>query len=154
MPYAVVSFDVVGLAKADTPPRFDGLTATFFGNVGKEFDSAQPLSVEYRHFDGLTAKTMWVRDAFTLVPQHSHCFDHLTVLAAGTVRAWIDCKLIGDFTAPHSFPIPTGTKHLFQSLVPSTMMICLHHTRNDGEIEIADEHELTPDILAQLGRAA
>jgi hypothetical protein len=41
-----------------------------------------------------------VPDAGTLIPQHSHRWDHLTALLQGSIRAYRADELLGDYHAP------------------------------------------------------
>lgn len=105
-------------------------------------DHIQPESIEYHTADGVMVKTMAIKHKDVMVPQHSHEHDHLTVIAAGSVRAWCDDELLGDFFAPASLEIPAGTKHRFLSLEPNTMLMCIHNISRTGQVQIRDEHQL------------
>lgn len=101
----------------------------------------QPYGVEVTTADGVFVKQMFIPDALTIVPQHSHAYDHLSLLATGAVRAWADGELIGDQMAPYPFHIKAGVKHTFQSLVPGTTIYCIHRLHG-GKVEVKSEHNV------------
>jgi quercetin dioxygenase-like cupin family protein len=102
----------------------------------------QPIGRDFTA-DGVTVKEMSFAEAFTVVPQHSHCHDHLTLLATGRVRIWADGELLGDRTAPDAIFIKAGVKHAFQTLSPGVVLYCIHNTlRSAGEVEVFEEHVL------------
>lgn len=103
---------------------------------------AQPPNVEIHTLDGMFVKQMYMIEAGTIIPQHSHAHPHLSMIAAGAVRLWRDEVLVGDFCAPHGVHIPAGTKHLFVSLVPHTVVYCIHNIDRTGAVEILEEHQV------------
>lgn len=107
-----------------------------------EFENIQPNSVEHRTNDGVIAKTMHIPRKHVIVPQHSHEFDHTTVIAQGSVRAWCDGEFLGDFHYPQSLTIRAGTKHMFLSLEDNTVLICIHNVSRTGAIQVREEHQL------------
>ena len=89
---------------------------------------------------------------------HKHTYDHVTLLASGSVRA--ECEGIEvEFTAPQLIVTRAGKLHAFTSLEDNTIIACVHALRDEsGEIlpENADIHEaytkiplLTEDGLPQ-----
>jgi quercetin dioxygenase-like cupin family protein len=101
----------------------------------------QPPLWEHTSVDGVFIKQMFLAAAGTLVPQHSHVYDHTTMLAVGSVRVWIEGELQGDFHAPRPLFIKAKAKHTFQSLEPNTLLYCIHRSRG-GPIAIHAEHQL------------
>jgi hypothetical protein len=102
----------------------------------------QPESIEFHSADDVFVKSMHIKHAGILVPQHSHSYDHLSMLARGSVRVWKDDVLMGEFKAPHGINIEANCKHRFLSLEPDTIIYCIHNTSRNGEVEIAEHHEL------------
>lgn len=88
-------------------------------------------------YGGVYIKEMLTPDVGTVVPTHSHAYDHLSYLAAGAVRVWQDGELVGDFEAPAAIRVPAHRKHAFMALVPMTLILCIHSVAL-GE---ADFHE-------------
>lgn len=102
----------------------------------------QPPNWEHKSPDGVFIKQMFLRHQFTLVPQHAHAYDHTSMLATGSVRAWADGVLLGDYAAPCPIFIKAKVKHTFQSLEPDTLIYCIHNISRTGDVEIQERHEL------------
>ena len=106
--------------------------------------------VEFSIADEIFIKQMYLKDAGMCVPQHSHKYDHTSMLATGSIRVWCDDVLIGDIKAPKPIEIKAGTKHTFMSLEPNTIVYCIHNTRDHG-VEIASEHTHVSDSILSQG---
>lgn len=103
----------------------------------------QPPIWERTTPDGVFIKQMYLKDANTLIPQHSHVYDHTSMLARGSVRVWEDGVLKGDFQAPYPLFIKARVKHTFQSLEPETLIYCIHRLHGaDVSPPIHEEHQL------------
>lgn len=105
----------------------------------------QPETISVTVYGGVYYKLYRVPDADTVLPQHSHRYDHLTALLQGSVRLWRDDEFIGDYRAPATIRIPAHTMHTFQSLVPGVVLACIHnadHAEADGEPPVAEHHNL------------
>jgi hypothetical protein len=101
-----------------------------------------PDDIEFHSADGVFVKQMYLKEADILVGQHSHTYEHLSMLARGSVRVIQNGKFIGDFHAPAAINIPAHTKHMFLSLEPETIVYCIHNVSRDGEVSIADRHDV------------
>lgn len=102
----------------------------------------QPPDISFAEEDGIFIKQMYLREALTAVPQHAHEYDHVSMLAVGSVRVWTDGKLIGDFKAPQPIVIKAKSKHTFLSLEPGTLIYCIHNISRSGKVDIHAEHEI------------
>ena len=105
----------------------------------------QPETVSLTIYGGIYYRVWTVADAGTILPQHSHRYDHLTALLRGAVRVSRGNAMVGEFSAPATIRIPAGQLHSFQTLVPDCMLACIHnadHADPDGEPAIAERHEL------------
>lgn len=60
------------------------------------------------------------------VPQHVHDYDHATLVGSGSLRGWCDGEWIGDKGRGEAFEVLAGKKHIFESLEPNTLLICVH----------------------------
>ena len=77
---------------------------------------------------------------------HAHVFDHITLLAVGSVLMRHD-NGEQEFTAPHLIVTPKGITHQFIALEPHTVFCCVHALRDDfGEII---DSETDPDVARQ-----
>lgn len=115
-------------------------------NIDLDFTIEQPPMVEMETIDGVFIKQMFLTQAGTIVPQHSHAYDHGSLLARGSVRVWRDGVLDGDHTAPEILFIPAAVKHTFMSLVDDTIVYCIHNLSRSEAVEILEEHHLLGDI--------
>ena len=103
----------------------------------------QPETIDIKIVDGIFVKSMHFLYAGMFVPQHAHAFEHLSFVASGAVRVEADGVTIGDFAAPVGIVIKARVKHLFTTLAPNTVVLCIHNVANsDGEIAIHEEHHL------------
>jgi quercetin dioxygenase-like cupin family protein len=102
----------------------------------------QPYGVEIHTPDGIFIKQMVIAKAGTYVPQHSHAWDHTSMLAAGAVRVWRDGVIDRDYQAPTGIPIAAGVKHMFMALEDETIVYCIHNISRTGEVEVSDEHQI------------
>lgn len=102
----------------------------------------QPPDVSFALEDGVFVKQMFLAEAGTVVPQHSHAYAHTSMLAVGSVRVWCDDELLGDFKAPRPIAINAGCKHTFLTLEPGTLLYCIHNVSRTGEVEVLAHHEI------------
>lgn len=106
-------------------------------------ETAQPDSVEFHLADGVFIKSGSFSKENTVVPQHSHEYDHTSFIAHGSVRAWCENEYLGVFTAPCSIFIKAHAKHTFQTLEPETLILCIHNIARNGSVDIHELHELS-----------
>lgn len=108
-------------------------------------------SVEIKMADGIFVKSMHCHERLTLIPQHAHSYDHLSMLARGRVMVWKDDECLGEFVAPVGIFIAARAKHKFITLEPDTLIYCIHNIKDAEEVSIAEEHEMTADDIAKFG---
>ena len=71
---------------------------------------------------------------------HTHQFDHLTLLAAGSLRVTVGDKTT-DYKAPHMIWIHKDVMHELVALEDNTVAYCIHAHRDlDGEV-------ISPDMV-------
>lgn len=69
---------------------------------------------------------------------HVHNFDHVTLLAKGSVTVDVEGKLT-DFTAPHMIYVQAGRAHYIIAKEDDTVAYCVHAIRNaDADADIMD----------------
>jgi hypothetical protein len=90
---------------------------------------------EYIAADGVFIKEIRLPKAGTLVPQHSHEYDHTSYLAKGSVLFEG-----AEIKAPKPIFIPAGKKHTFISLEDDTLILCIHNVARTGVVEVREEH--------------
>jgi quercetin dioxygenase-like cupin family protein len=101
----------------------------------------QPTVSEFA-VDGLFIAQISIAKATTIVPQHSHRYDHLTFLARGSVRVFCDGSSAREVAAPGAIKIPAGAKHLFETLTDDVLLLCIHNTNRSGAVEVIEEHQI------------
>jgi quercetin dioxygenase-like cupin family protein len=62
------------------------------------------------------------------IPQHKHPYDHATLVASGAVILYVDGVESGDYCAGEAVEIKANKLHEFESLMPNTRLVCIHHT--------------------------
>ena len=88
--------------------------------------SEQPPNWEHSTVDGVFIKQMFLKLKGTVVPQHSHRYDHTSMLATGAVRVWAEGEYLGIFKAPSPIFIKALIKHTFKTLEDNTLIYCIH----------------------------
>jgi len=96
----------------------------------------QPEETEVALYAGVFVKVWSVQDAGTLIPQHAHAFDHMTLVMRGAVRVWRDDEMTGDVHAPAIIRVPAHTMHRFLALTSGCVLACIH---NVDHLDAADE---------------
>jgi quercetin dioxygenase-like cupin family protein len=79
--------------------------------------------------------------AGTVVPQHSHEYDHISLVPFGQGEVWVDGAKLRDYEGPCALVIERGKKHEFR-IFTKTMLVCIHNTSRGGGIEVRDEHQI------------
>lgn len=89
------------------------------------------MSVEpYREaclFGGIYVLTWVVPTRGTMLPQHSHAFDHVSYVVSGVVRVWADDVLLGDYAGPRAIKIAAGVFHRFLTMTDRVTIACIHN---------------------------
>ena len=67
-------------------------------------------------------------------PGHAHVFDHITLLATGSVLMKHD-RGQQQFTAPHLIVTPKGIVHEFSALEDNTLLCCIHAIRDGNSVD-------------------
>jgi quercetin dioxygenase-like cupin family protein len=68
---------------------------------------------------------------------HQHQFDHLTLLASGSLRITVD-GVTTDFVAPHMIYIHKDKNHELVALQDNTVAYCIHALREKETGDILD----------------
>jgi hypothetical protein len=101
-----------------------------------------PTEVSIAMPDGMFVKHYRIKKVGTYLPQHSHTYDHATLVCHGSIRAWVDGRYLGQFDAPSVIHIKANAKHLFEVMAADTTLACIHRIDRTGEIEIAEDHQI------------
>jgi len=96
------------------------------------------IEVKIGCVSNLYSRMMHFKNAGDTEHNHTHSFDHLTLLAAGSVKCVVDDKET-IFKAPHMIFICKDKMHAFTALEDNTVAYCIHPMRIGERIEdIAD----------------
>ncbi len=79
----------------------------------------------------LFSRMMHFKKAGDLEHGHTHPFDHLTLLAAGSLRINVNGKTT-DFKAPHMIYIKAEYEHELVALEDNTLAYCIHALRSNN----------------------
>lgn len=74
---------------------------------------------------------------------HTHPFDHLTLLASGSLRVTVNGKTT-EFKAPHMIYIRAEHRHELVALEDNTVAYCIHALRNGDGVEDIIAPEMIP----------
>jgi quercetin dioxygenase-like cupin family protein len=106
----------------------------------------QPYEVDVRTVDGVFVKQIVIERKGTVLPQHSHVWDHTSMIARGAVMVWKDGQPDDKYTAPCGIFIKACVKHTFLSLEDNTVIYCIHNLHGEDKIKILEEHELSGEV--------
>ena len=97
--------------------------------------------VNMNFINGLWCKQMHFLRAGALVPGHKHLYDHMTLLAHGSLSVTVNNK-VTEFVAPQIIYIKKNVVHDLVALEADTVAYCIHIVKNAE----------TGDILEGIGR--
>lgn len=106
-----------------------------------------PIPIAQDGYEVTTADGIWIKQyvfplAGTIVPQHSHLWDHSTALVSGAMFVWRDGELDRLYEAPSIVFIKAGVKHTFQTVVDHTVILCIHNACHPEVAAVLAQHEL------------
>ena len=79
---------------------------------------------------------------------HMHTFDHLTLLASGSLQVTIEGH-VTEFKAPHMIYIHKDKEHELMALEPNTVAFCIHALRDgNGVDDIIDPASIPAGVNA------
>lgn len=99
------------------------------------FETADDVFVKQIH---LPRKNM-------MYPQHSHKWDHSTLLLRGSIVLWIGDKPGLYYKAPTIMFIAKGIEHRFQTLEDDCLVYCVHNLRGADARRTLEELDLVDD---------
>ena len=85
----------------------------------------------------LFSRMMEFKKAGDVEVGHTHTFDHLTLLASGSVKVTIEGN-VTEFKAPHMIYIHKDKVHEIEALEDNTIAYCIHALRDKENNEIID----------------
>jgi quercetin dioxygenase-like cupin family protein len=104
-------------------------------------------AVKINFVSNLFVKQMHFLHAGDTEQGHAHCYDHLTLLASGSLRLTALGKTT-DFKAPHHIYIKANVDHELVALEDNTVAHCIHALRDpDGSGNIIDPASVPEGIV-------
>ena len=91
----------------------------------------------------LFSRQMHFKKAGDLEHGHTHPFDHLTLLASGSLRVTVNGNTT-DFKAPHMIYIKAEYNHELVALEDNTVAYCIHALRNGNGVDDILDPESVP----------
>jgi quercetin dioxygenase-like cupin family protein len=78
---------------------------------------------------------------------HVHQFDHLTLLASGSLKVTVEGK-VSQFNAPHMIYIHKDKNHELVALEDNTVAYCIHALRDKTTEDILDPDSIPQGVSA------
>lgn len=75
---------------------------------------------------GIYFRSIMLKRAGEVVPQHVHDHPHATLVGSGRARGWANGQWIGDRGPGEAFGISAGKEHVFLALEANTLLVCAH----------------------------
>lgn len=97
-------------------------------------------------------KNLWTRQMYFAKAGdanegHVHNYDHITLLAYGSVRVHVEGN-VTEFTAPQMIYIQAGKSHFIEALKDGTVAYCVHALRDKNTEEILDPSQIPNGVDA------
>jgi quercetin dioxygenase-like cupin family protein len=92
--------------------------------------------------DGVYTKVFVARKAGTFMGQHSHEYEHGTLVSYGAIRLFLNGNEVGDYSTGEMISIAAGRKHVFLALEDNTVCACIHNTHGVNEPSVLDYAKL------------
>ena len=77
-------------------------------------------------YAGVLVKTWHVPHTGTVVENHVHTWDHVTLIMSGSVRVFIGGTETGVFAAPALVKIAANKQHYMTTLTDDVRLACIH----------------------------
>lgn len=92
----------------------------------------------------LFSKQLHFKNANDLEYGHTHPFDHLTLLAYGSLEVTVNGKT-NTYKAPHMIYIHKDYKHELRALEDNTVAYCIHALRDGNGVDDILDPTMVPD---------
>jgi quercetin dioxygenase-like cupin family protein len=93
----------------------------------------------------LFSRMMHFEKAGDIEHGHTHAFDHLTLLAAGSLKVTVEGQDT-IFKAPHMIYIKADKRHTLVAQEDNTMAYCIHALRDKNNNEILDPSSIPAGV--------
>ena len=91
-------------------------------------------------------KNLWTRQMYFAKAGdanegHVHNYDHITLLAYGSVKVHVEGN-VTEFKAPHMIYVQKGKSHFIEAMEDGTVAYCVHALRNIDSEDIVDADQV------------
>lgn len=93
----------------------------------------------------LWSKMMRFKKTGDMEAGHKHTFDHMTLLAVGSLKVTVD-GVASNFSAPQMIYIKAGKHHILEALEDNTIAYCIHALRDKETGDILDPDGVPTNI--------
>lgn len=107
------------------------------------------ITTDFKIVDNVFVKMHLFNNAGDTHEGHAHAFDHITLLAAGSVNMVHDNGQ-AEYKAPHLIVTPKGIKHQFTALEPNTVFCCIHAIREKDDLDAIASPDITIEQAWEL----
>ena len=107
------------------------------------------IKTDVKIADNVFVKMYQFKEAGATHYGHSHVFDHITLLAHGSLLMKHD-NGEASFAAPHLIVTPKGVNHQFTALEDNTVFCCVHAIREGSEVDDVASQDITPEQAFNL----
>jgi quercetin dioxygenase-like cupin family protein len=108
------------------------------------------MSTDIRFVDNVFVKMFSLYSAGDKINGHAHTFDHITLLAKGTVLMRAKGQQ-HEHAAPKLIVTPKGIEHEFEAVTPDCLLCCIHAVRDGDDVDDVAPPDITE---AQAGELA
>lgn len=105
-----------------------------FDHLMESFEPKGEAEVEHFAAGGVYVKIMRMNKS-DAARQHTHNYDHLTVVAAGEVAVKFEDNMIGYYTAPTAIVVKADKQHEFIATRDGTVCLCVHKVRDEETVD-------------------
>ena len=100
----------------------------------------------------LYSRMMHFKKAGDIEQGHTHEFDHLTLLAAGSLKVTANGQ-VSIFKSPNMIYIHKDVKHELVALEDNTIAYCIHALRDGNEVDDILDPTMIPEGVSPLSMA-
>lgn len=101
----------------------------------------------------LYSRQMYFKNKGDVELGHVHQFDHLTLLASGSLKITVD-GIESVFKAPHMIYIHKDKVHELVALEDNTLAFCIHALRDGNGVEDILDPSMIPEGVSPLSMAS
>lgn len=105
--------------------------------------------IDIKFVDNVFVKMMHLRAIDDAHAGHAHVFDHITLLATGSVKMKHD-NGEQEFTAPHLIVTPKGITHEFVAITNDVLLCCIHAIRDGDTVDDVADQNITEEQAKEL----